>query len=307
LPFAGNSTSRRIIGLLVMQLLTSAAFAAAPFDADHAFYYLEAQCAMGPRNPGSTGHAQCLAFLKRELSFWADTVYEQPFEYTSADTHERLDLTNIIARFSPQRKDRVLLCAHWDTRPFADQDRNPENQNTPILGADDGASGVAVLLEIARQLAMKPVNVGVDIVLFDGEDYGRESVIADYLLGSKHFAKNLPDPPPKFGVLLDMIGQRDLNIPKEAYSVRMAKPIVDKIWAAAAREKATAFVSKDGNPVIDDHLPLMNEGVPTVDLIDFDYPYWHTLDDTPAHCSANSLGQVGRTLMDLLEHEQVQP
>ena len=296
-----------LFGFLAFWLVAAAAQAEAPFDADHAFYYLEAQCAMGPRNPGSSGHAQCLDFLKREISYWADTVYAQPFEYTSKDTRETLNLTNVIGQFAPKQRNRVLLCAHWDTRPFADQDRNLMNQKTPIPGADDGASGVAVLLEIARQLAMKPLNIGVDIVLFDGEDYGKEGVIDDYLLGSKHFAKNLPDPPPTFGVLLDMVGQPNLSLPKEAYSVRMANAILNKIWDAAAREKATAFVQKNGTPVIDDHLPLNNEGIPTVDLIDFDYPYWHTLDDTPAHCSASSLGQVGRTLMDMLEHEQVKP
>jgi len=291
---------------LVVLGLCGAAYAAAPFDQDNAFYYLEAQCALGPRNPGSPGHAQCLAFLKRELALWADTVYEQPFEYKSPDTYETLNLTNIIARIHPAQRDRVLFSAHWDTRPFADRDPDPAKRKTPIPGADDGASGVAVLLEMARQLSANPVKVGVDIVLTDGEDYGREEVVADYLLGAKYFAKNLPDPPPRFGILLDMIGQRDLKIPMEEYSVKYAKPVMDKIWTAAARQNATAFVRENGIPVIDDHLPMLEQKIPMVDLIDFNYPYWHTTDDTPAHCSANSLGQVGRTLMDVLAHEEVQ-
>jgi glutaminyl-peptide cyclotransferase len=287
--------------------MCSAAYASAPFDQNHAFFYLEAQCAMGPRNPGSLGHAQCLEFIKRELACWADTVFTQPFQYRSDDTWETLSLTNIVARFNPRQRDRVLLCAHWDTRPFADRDPNPANRKTPIPGADDGASGVAVLLEIARQLSSNPAKVGVDIVFFDGEDYGREEYMADYLIGSKHYVKNLPDMPPRFAILLDMIGQQDLRIPMEEYSFRRAKPVVDKIWEAAARQQARAFVKESGIPVIDDHIPFLEQGIPAVDLIDFSYQYWHTVDDTPAHCSVNSLGQVGRTLMDVLQHETVQP
>ncbi|HEY3295136.1 MAG TPA: M28 family peptidase [bacterium] len=292
---------------MLVLLLSGAAWAAAPFDQDNAFYYLEAQCAFGPRNPGSPGHAQCLDFLKRELAFWTDTVITQPFQYKSEDTKETLSLTNIIGRIRPNQRDRVLLCAHWDTRPFADRDPDPAKRKTPIPGADDGASGVAVLLEVARQLKANPAPVGLDIVFFDGEDYGREEVIADYLIGSKHYVKNLLDPPPRFVILLDMIGQRDVRIPQEEYSAKYAKPVVDKIWSAAARVNAAAFVRENGIPVIDDHLPFMEQKIPAVDLIDFNYPYWHTTDDTPEHCSANSLGQVGRTLMDMLAHEEVQP
>lgn len=290
--------------LAVLAVLSLAPARAADFDADRAFFYLEAQVAFGPRNPGSAAHDQCLGYLQRELAFFADTVVLQPFTYTSKDTKETLHLTNIIGRFAPQARDRVLLCAHWDSRPRADQDRNPANRNTPIPAANDGASGVAVLLEVARQLADRPAPVGVDLVFFDGEDYGREGNLDDYLIGSEYYAKNMLDPAPRFVVLLDMVGDRDLRIPIEGYSMRYAAPVVAKIYDAAQRVKATAFDRREGTPVIDDHLPFIKAGIPAVDLIDFEYPYWHTLDDVPANCSPRSLGQTGRTLLDMLYHEK---
>jgi Zn-dependent M28 family amino/carboxypeptidase len=223
----------------------------------------------------------------------------------SDNTQETLSLTNIVGQFNVKQKDRILLCAHWDSRPFADRDPNPANRNTPILGANDGASGVAVLLEIARQIRLQRVNIGVDIVLFDGEDYGRESVLDDYLIGSKYYAKHLDDPKPRFAVLLDMIGNRELHIPIESNSWRYSKPIVDKIIAAAQRQHVARIENRPSAPVMDDHVPLLEAGIPAVDLIDMDYAYWHTLQDTPDNCSPYSLGDVGRTLLDMLRHEQV--
>ena len=273
------------------------------FDQDRAFVLLEAQCAFGPRNPGSEGHRQCLDFLVRELNFWADTVWTQPFSYTSQDTKETLELTNIVAQFNVQQQDRILLCAHWDTRPFADRDPAPVNRQIPILGANDAASGVAVLLEIARQLHLNPTKIGVDLVLFDGEDYGREEVIDDYLIGSKHYAKTLGETKPRFGILLDMIGDRDLHIPFEGNSWYYSKAIVSKIVAAAKRQKVNTIENRQGPPIMDDHIPLLEAGVQMVDLIDMDYTYWHTLQDVPANCSPYALGDVGKTLMDLIRNE----
>lgn len=287
--------------LLLMFLLARGAWA---FDQNRAFVLLEAQCAFGPRNPGSIGHQQCLDFLVREMQAWADTVWMQPFSYTSNDTKETLELTNVVAQFNVQRKDRILLCAHWDTRPFADRDPNPANRQTPILGANDAGSGTAILLEIARQLHLNPVKIGVDLVLFDGEDYGREEVLDDYLIGSKHYAKALREPKPKFGILLDMVGDRDLHIPFEGNSWYYSKGIVDKIMAAAKRQNVKTIENRPSNPVMDDHIPLMEAGVSMVDMIDMDYTYWHTMQDIPANCSAYSLGDVGRTVLDLLRHEE---
>jgi hypothetical protein len=292
--------------MLVVILLGLMVTSGWAFDQDRAFSLLEAQCAFGPRNPGSAGHQQCLDFLVREMQAWADTVWTQPFSYTSNDTKETLELTNIVAQFNVHQRDRILLCAHWDTRPFADRDPTPGNRETPIPGANDAGSGTAVLLELARQLHLNPVKIGVDLVLFDGEDYGREEVLDDYLIGSKHYAKVMPDPKPRFGILLDMIGDRDLHIPFEGNSWYYSKPIIDKITAAARRQNVKTIENKPSTPVMDDHIPLLEAGVSMVDMIDMDYAYWHTIQDLPENCSPYALGDVGRTLLDLLRHEEVQ-
>ena len=296
---------RPVIAIFVCMMLYAVTQGWA-FDRNRAFVLLEAQCAFGPRNPNSLGHQQCLDFLVRELSFWADTVWTQPFSYTSNNTKETLALTNIVAQFNVPQQDRIILGAHWDTRPMADRDPNPANRETPIIGANDGASGVAVLLEIARQLRLDPVKVGVDIVFFDGEDYGEENVLEDYLLGSKHYAQNLHGPKPRFGILLDMIGDRDLHIPFEGNSWYNCRPIVEKIVAAAKRQNVSRIENRMGTPVMDDHISLLEIGVPMVDLIDMDYVYWHTLQDVPENCSSYSLSDVGRTVLDVIRHEEPQ-
>jgi Zn-dependent M28 family amino/carboxypeptidase len=264
---------------------------------------LEAQCAFGPRNPGSDGHEACLKFLERELSFWADEVELEPFSFYSSNTNRDLNLTNIIAQFNPEQSDRVMLAAHWDTRPMADQDPDSGNHQTPIIGANDGASGVAVLLEVARQLSLNPVEYGVDIVLFDGEDYGEEGVLEEYLIGSRYHARHLKTTP-RYGILLDLVGDRDLRIPMEATSYDYAREITVKVFDAAERINATSFIRETGNPAYDDHIPFLEMQIPFIDLIDFDYEFWHTLQDTPENCSAHSLGEVGRVVMEVLRSEK---
>jgi glutaminyl-peptide cyclotransferase len=211
-----------------------------------------------------------------------------------------LELTNIIASFYPEMKRRLILCAHWDTRPFADKDSNPENRSQPILGANDGASGVALLLEIASLLPTKKPKWGVDIVFFDGEDYGSEGRYDMYCLGSQFFSKNLGDYHPEFGILLDLIGDENLEIYREGYSDRHAKHIVDLIWSKAKELNSVSFRDSIKHWVLDDHLPLIGVGIPCVDLIDLDYPYWHTLEDTPDKCSPRSLKEVGEVILKIL-------
>ncbi len=291
--------------VLVFTFGHSSAYAEVPeFDDRHAFFLLEAQCALGPRNPGSMGHAQCIEFLQRELSFWADTVFLQTFTYDSKDRGTTLELSNIIGRLKPDVHERILLCAHWDTRPVADHDPNPDNRDTPILGANDGASGVAVLLEIARRCALEPPDIGVDIVLFDGEDYGIDGSPTDWLIGSKYFATHPVIPRVRYGILLDLIGDRDLHIPIEDASFAYAREIVEKIWRAAGDLGIAAFENKFGLAVYDDHIPLNEVGLPTVDIIDFDYEFWHTVRDTPAECSPQSLEDVGRVLLHVIYNEK---
>ncbi len=270
-----------------------------PFSGQRAYELLLRQTSFGPRNPNSKGHRECLNYLSTTLRALAGEVRLQDFSHAGYKG-ETLRLTNIIASFQPDLRTRLLLCAHWDTRPRADQDSTRREE--PILGANDGASGVAVLLELAMMLKQNQPPVGVDIVLFDGEDYGTEGDHASYLLGSRHFATTRPsDYLPRFGILLDMVGDTFLEIPREGYSVRYAPDIVDLVWNKARDLGIGQFTAEAGPEVIDDHLPLNEAGIKTIDLIDFNYPdpsnrYWHTHQDTPEHCSPQSLEAVGTVL-----------
>lgn len=278
--------------------------AAQAFDQDRAFTMLKAQVAFGPRVPNSPAADSCREFLLRELNFWCDTAWVQPFTFNSADRGTKLNLYNIVGQFNPKSKDRVMLCGHWDSRPYANNDPDPANHNKPIPAANDGAGQIGILLEIARQLSLKPVNFGVDIVFFDGEDYGREGVIEEYLIGSRHFANTQPVPIPHYGILLDLISEKDLRIPYEMHSFTYAKSVLMKVFDAAERVKAMSFVRELGATVMDDHIPFLEKGVPVINLIDFDYKYWHTMEDTPDKCSPFSMGEVGRTVMEVLYSEK---
>jgi glutaminyl-peptide cyclotransferase len=284
---------------------TPAAPASARFDANRAFGYLKAQVAFGPRVPNSEGHRRCLEYLVNTLRRSAESVRLQQFAEAGYDG-EQLLLTNIIASFKPSLRQRILLCAHWDTRPRAERDEDPEKRQKPIPGANDGASGVAVLLEIAAQLKQSPPAIGVDIVLFDGEDYGKEGDLPRYLLGSQYFARSKPaDYVPRFGILLDMVGDAALEIPQEKNSLRFAPDVVDMVWKTAQQLNVHQFIPEVGEEIHDDHIPLNRAGIKTIDLIDFNYPdetnrYWHTHQDTPEHCSAESLGAVGKVLSGII-------
>ena len=201
-------------------------------------------------------------------------------------------------------KRRILLCAHWDTRPWADQDTDPKNRQKPILGANDGASGIAVLLEIAQILQSNKPAIGVDIVMFDGEDAGTSSEERSYAKGSAAFARAYSmGYQPMYGILIDMIGDSDLEIYKEAYSVQYAGHIVEKVWNKAAQLGIREFKAQTGYSIFDDHIPLLERGIICIDIIDFDYPYWHTVEDSPDKCSPSSLEKIGRLLVAIIFDE----
>jgi len=275
------------------------------FDRQRAFDDLLRIVSFGPRNPGSDGHRRGLNDLWTTLNRLADSVTIQPFTHRGYDG-DILNLSNVIASFRPGVATRILLCTHWDTRPRAERDPDPSRRDEPILGANDGASGVAVLLEIARQLHEHPPPVGVDLAFFDGEDYGYEGDLPNYLLGSRYFASSKsPDYVPRFGILIDMIGDAELEIPKEGHSVSYAPDVIDLVWGKARSLGFHQFSNRLGEPITDDHLPLNVVGIKTIDLIDFSYPdeshrYWHTHSDTPDHCSSESLGVVGTVLLHVL-------
>ncbi len=279
------------------------------FSGDAAYDMVARQVAFGPRNPGSDGATQALDFFVEELGKYAATVERQEFTHVGYG-EEEFTMTNVIAAFNPEATTRVLLCAHWDTRPRSDWDADAEDLEKPILGANDGGSGVGVLLELARIMKKNPPPIGVDIVLFDGEDYGHDDVdgMDRYFLGAKHFAKTAPATyRPVFGILLDIVGDHDARFLKEQYSLQYAGSVVELVWSAAGHLGLRTFVQQSGGAISDDHLPLNQIArIPTIDIIDgalvgHNDPdprrqYWHTSDDDMDNISSKTLGEVGRLL-----------
>lgn len=274
------------------------------FSADSAFAYVKAQVDFGPRNPGSIGHANALAYMTDELRRHSGgQVFVQRFQ--TEGYNETLSLANVIAAFNPSAETRIMLCAHWDSRPRADQDSSPSDADKPILGANDGASGVGVLLELARIFAENPPPIGVDIVFFDGEDYGVESDLSKYFLGSRHWSANPPVAGymPRFAILLDMVGGANPRFPKEGFSMNYAAPVVEQVWGIASElGHSSAFLSETSQPVADDHMILnQNYGLPTINIIHYPFPeYWHTSDDTMDNIRPETLQAVGDVLLELI-------
>ena len=276
------------------------------FNSQMAFSYLVRQCEFGPRNPGSVGHKNALEYLVGELEATSDSLKLQEFTHLDESSGRVYNLTNIIASFDPSNPERVLLGAHWDTRPRSDYDADPAKRAQPLLGANDGASGVAVLLELARIMQQNRPAVGVDIILFDGEDFGEEGDLDRYFLGSRYFAMNFKGSKPEWAVIVDMVGDANLELPIERYSYEQNRELVERVWSAAERAGASQFKRNLGSYVRDDHLMLYEHaGIPAIDIIDMDYVQggvnlWHTSLDTPERCSPESLGAVGRTLIELI-------
>jgi len=285
---------------IVLILFCASYLSATPtFDSNKSFEYLKKQCAFGPRPPGTTAHIKTKEYLTSELKKFANSVVLQNFIHKRGE--KTINLTNVIAIFGPNVDKKVILAAHWDTRPFADKDPDKDKRNQPIMGANDGASGVAVLLELARAFKSSPPPVKVIMVLFDGEDYGKTT--SEMFLGSRYFAHNIrPEWFPDYGVLLDMIGDKDLNIYIEQNSLNAAPEVVNRVWKTASDLGLKEFYNKVGYGITDDHIELINVGIECIDIIDFDYPYWHTLQDTPDKCSPISLGIIGKLLLELIYH-----
>lgn len=292
--------------------LVCAAEPEATFSGDRAMAHLEAICELGPRPSGSAAMDRQRALLAKHFRAAGGTVTGQAFQIRDRRTGKPVHLENLIVSWHPDRTDRVVLAAHYDTRPFPDSD--PVDPQGVFLGANDGASGVAVLMELAAAMPGLPGPVGVDFVLFDGEEY----VFAPrdpYFLGSTFFARQyaadrkagrLPHAY-RCGVLLDMVGDRDLEIWQEQHSVDWpdTRPVVDSIWDVARRLGVRQFVPRPKHAVQDDHLPMrMIGGIPTCDVIDFDYPAWHTTADVPAACSAESLAAVGQVMLAWLREQR---
>ena len=252
---------------------------------------------MGPRVPGTQPHLKTRDKIYEEMKLSCDNVRLQEFSHEWSRDNQSKRMFNILGEQNwKDAKTRVVLLAHWDTRPSAEQDPDEGNRLKPIPGANDGASGVAILLELMRVTKAHPnKDVGILYAMVDGEDLGPG--LDEMFLGAKFLSKNLPDPKPDYGILLDMVGDKDLKVPVEPNSYNMAKPLVVKFYQTEKElgfEKT--FANEYGPEIYDDHLSLNEAGIPTMDLIDFTYPSWHTLADTPDKCSADSLGTMGKAL-----------
>lgn len=276
-----------------------------PFDGAQAYGYLKRICELGPRPSGSAGMRSQQDLLVKHFEQCGGEVELQEFKVRHPLDGSAVPMANLIARWNPERKQRILLCAHYDTRPFPDQDRwRPRGR---FIGANDGASGVALLMELANRLPELQGKLGVDIVLFDGEELVYDET-GDYFLGSTHFAReyaaNRPGPTYRWAVLLDMVADADLRIPQEMNSLRWpeSRPLLEAIWSKARELGVREFVARRGHELRDDHLPLHDiAGIPACDIIDFDYPYWHTEADAPDKCSALSLSKVGWVIEEWLK------
>ncbi len=283
-----------------------------PFSADQAYEYIQKQVEFGPRNPNSEGHRQTKEFLYREMQHHAGerNVYVQSFEHEGYGG-EILEMHNIIAAFNLESTDRIVLAAHWDTRPRADED--PNNTDEPILGADDGGSGVGVLLELSRILSENPPPLGVDIIFFDGEDYGESGDLQNYFLGARYWGDNQPAPGynPRFGILLDMVGGTGAVFPREGYSVRFAPSLVDAVWDLAAElGYGEMFPDTEGAMISDDHVIVeRTTGIPMINIIHHQRsgdgtaefpPYWHTHQDNMEIIDKHTLQAVGDLMTELI-------
>jgi glutaminyl-peptide cyclotransferase len=285
----------------------------AAFDADLAWACLEKQCAFGPRVPGAEAHVQCGDYLLGCLKDVCDRTIVQEFTHRSKRVFpgKSFAMRNLIGVIEPEggaQADtrQVLLLAHWDSRPFADQEWDPAKRLKPVPGANDGASGVAAALEIARCLSLKRAPTTVIILLTDGEDFGLsgDPTLDEWFLGAKAFAKNPQGLDPRRGILLDMIGDKNVEIGRELQSTWADPSLVERIWTIAKRlGRDDVFVNTEYG-VSDDHEPLIEAGLPVVDLIDWrpevTDTYWHTLGDTPDKCSAEALGAVGEVVLTVL-------
>lgn len=290
------------------------------FDQGRAFDDLEAQCNYGPRIPGSEAHTQCLAWLAQQLAT-ADTLVKQTFE-SKTPFGGPYSFTNLVAVYGKDQPGvPFLLCAHWDSRPKADEDPLAENRDDPVPGANDGASGVAVLLELARLMHETTPPRPVVIALLDAEDSGKSSSgfnpYQGFCIGAEYLANHWPSEiaRPAEGVLLDLVGGDDvanprlpprfggndyLDFPIEANSQDANTTLVNAIWSKAEERSHLAFKRTVGRNMTDDHLPFIAAGIKVIDIIDFPPPEWHTVDDTPEHCSPAALAQTGDTLLHYL-------
>ena len=286
------------------------------FNADSAYFFVNQQVDFGARVPNTVAHKACAVYLADELRRFGAEVTEQNATLKAFDG-TKLNAVNIIGASNSEKTTRILLAAHWDSRPFADNDPDASNHKKPILAANDGASGVGVLLEMARLMSKNLPEVGVDIVFFDAEDYGQPyfdkqaEVSNSWCLGSQYWAKNphKPNYHARYGILLDMVGASGASFNKDKISMIYAAHVVTKVWTKAqSLGYASLFRDKEGGYITDDHV-YINElaGIPCIDVIDFDdgfFEHWHTVNDDMSNIDKNTLKAVGQTILEVIYYEK---
>lgn len=289
------------------------------FCEDSAYSYVAAQCSFGPRTVNSAAHDSCGNYIIRKLEGFGAEVMEQNADMKLYDGTP-IRLRNIIASYNTEAAGRILVCAHWDSRPWADRDTDEANHRKPIDGANDGASGVGIILELARQVQLKAPNIGIDFICFDAEDCGTprwadngEEDESTWCLGSQHWSsfRHKDGYMARYGILLDMVGGNKSVFYKEGFSMHFAPGIVDKIWATARRSGyGNYFSNESGGYITDDHVPVNRSGIPCVDIIASDAEdggfcnTWHTMDDNLDNISRQTLKAVGQTMMEVIYNEK---
>jgi hypothetical protein len=289
------------------------------FNPDSAYLFIEKQVAFGPRVPGTKAHSECAEYLTQKLKCYTPNVIVQNGK-AYAFNDKVLPIKNIIASFQPEKQNRILLCAHWDSRPFADHDPDEKNHETPIAGANDGASGVGVLLEIARQLKESKTQLGIDIIFFDVEDYGKPQGVQSrredtWALGSQYWSKNphVVNYRARYGILLDMVGAKDATFTKEGISMYFAPDIVKKVWDIAHElGYQKYFLNKRTAEILDDHYYVnLIRNIPTIDIIHHDpntstgfFEHWHTVNDDMSNINKETLKVVGHTVLTVIYREK---
>ncbi|MDO5523943.1 MAG: M28 family peptidase [Bacteroidia bacterium] len=290
------------------------------FNADSAYNFAEKQVSFGPRVPGTAAHKACGDYLSAKLKEFGAEVIEQKANVTHYNGRN-MEIRNIIGSYQPEKEKRVLLFAHWDSRPFADEEPDAERQNSPIAGADDGASGVGVLLEIGRQLQQRATEVGIDIIFFDLEDWGQphfdKNVVPGnwWCVGSRYWSENphVHGYKATFGILLDMVGAANATFLREGYSLQHASNVVSKIWSMASEMGyGKFFIQRNGSYITDDHVPIIeNMRIPCVNIINLKdsnhgfASHWHTHNDDMRNISKETLHAAGQTVMEVIYSEKL--
>lgn len=279
------------------------------FSADNAYKLVKTQCDFGPRVPGTPAHSKCAEWLEQELNSCCDTVIVQEAQVKTFDG-KTLDIKNLVGCINPSNDDRILLLAHWDCRPWADNDPDPSKQNEPVMGANDGASGVGVLLELAHIMHEKKPGIGVDILLVDAEDWGATDVEESWALGTQYWTKHphVAGYSPRFGILLDMVGARGAKFSKEIMSLQYASEVVNEVWTTAQKSGYSNYFSNEaGGAITDDHVQVNKAGIKCIDIIDMRmdsetgfFAGWHTTSDNMQWIDTGVLKAVGQTVANVI-------